>query len=78
MNTVNKTEIGENPNPATVLMAPNIKMSEMKLKIIMWPATMLAKRRMINAAGLITNTPNNSIGIKITFTKMGTPGGQKI
>ena len=31
---------------------------------------MFAKRRIINAAGLITNTPNNSIGIKIIFTNL--------
>ena len=31
---------------------------------------MFAKRRLINAAGLITNTPSNSIGIKIIFTNL--------
>ena len=38
---------------------------------------MLAKRRMINANGLM-NTLRNSTGTKMNFTPNGTPGGLKI
>ena len=34
MNTVNKIETGEKLQPATVFIAPKIKMREIKLKII--------------------------------------------
>ena len=39
---------------------------------------MLAKRRMINAPGLINTALNNSTGTKMNFTPNGTPGGLKI
>ena len=78
MNTAKATDNGEKPQPATFDMPPKMNINTMKLKIIMCPATILANKRIINAAGLISNTPANSIGIKISFTKKGTPGGQKI
>ena len=71
-------DTGEKPHPAMVFIAPKMNMREMKLKIIICPATIFAKRRMINAAGFIMKTPAISTGTKITFTRKGTPGGQKI
>ena len=70
--------MGENPHPAPLFISPKMNISEMKLKIIICPATMLAKRRMINAAGLMIKTPATSTGIKMILTPSGTPGGQKI
>ena len=70
--------MGEKPQPAAVFMAPKINISDTKLKMIICPATMLANNLIISAAGLMINTPATSTGIKITFTKKGTPGGQKI
>ena len=78
MNTVNKIETGENAHPATGVISAKINMRKMKLKIIICPATMLAKRRIIKAPGLINNTPANSTGTRISLTKKGTPGGQNI
>ena len=69
-------ENGAKPHPTNRFMPPKINISEMKLNIITCPATMFAKRRMINAAGFSNNTPANSTGTKITFTKNGMPGGQ--
>lgn len=78
MNTANKTDKGEKPQPATVLIDPNMKINVMKLNIIICPATMFAKRRTINANGFV-NTPNNSTGNIISNrTTIGTPGYQKI
>ena len=56
----------------------NTKINEIKQIMIMCPATMLAKRRMINAPGLINTALNNSTGTKMNFTPNGTPGGLKI
>ena len=39
---------------------------------------MFAKRRIINAPGFMMKYTATSTGTKITFTKKGTPGGQKI
>ena len=78
MNTVNNIDIGENPQPAPLFISPKMNISEMKLKIIICPATMLAKRRMINTAGLMINTPATSTGIRMILTPNGTPGGQNI
>jgi len=78
MNTANATDKGENPQPATLLIAPKINIKTTKLKMMICPAIMLANKRMINAAGLISNTPASSIGININLTKKGTPGGQNI
>ena len=41
------------------------------------PATMFAYKRIINENGLII-VPNNSIGAKINFIGVGTPGIQKM
>ena len=41
--------------------------------IIIWPASIFAKRRIINANGFV-KIPNISTGIKMSFTKMGTSG----
>jgi len=49
-----------------------------KLKMMMCPATMFAKRRTINAKGLV-KTPSNSTGNMMRKrTIIGTPGYQKI
>ena len=78
MNTAKATDKGENPNPATALIDPKINIKVIKLKMIMCPATMLAKRRTINAKGFV-NTPNNSTGSIINnLTTTGTPGYQNI
>ena len=68
---------GEKPHPAIKFISPNMKMSETKLNIIIWPAIIFANKRIIKAAGLIKKLAN-SIGIKMIFTNKGTPGGQKI
>ena len=39
---------------------------------------MLAKRRMINAKGLMINTPSNFNRYQNDLYHKGTPGGQKI
>ena len=54
-----------------------ININPIKLINTMCPAKILAYKRIINANGLI-NTPNNSIGAKITFIGVGTPGIQKM
>lgn len=55
----------------------NINIREIKLIIIICPAVMLAKSRIINEKGLV-NIPINSIGAKKSFIGTGTPGAQKI
>ena len=77
MNTVNAIDTGEKPQPATGLMAPNMNINMIKQVIIMCPATIFANNLIINEAGLISKTLNNSTGIKITFTKIGMPGAKK-
>ena len=78
MNTANATESGEKPQPATALIEPNIKIKEIKLKIIMCPATMFANKRTISAKGFV-NTPKSSTGNMMKIrTNKGTPGNQKI
>lgn len=54
-----------------------MKMIEIKASIIMCPADMFAKRRIINANGFV-NIPTISIGIMIGIKAMGTPGVAKI
>ena len=65
------------PQPAYVLNPAKMKMSEIRHIIIICPATMFAKRRMIKAIGLM-NTLRNSTGTRINFTPNGIPGGLKI
>jgi hypothetical protein len=60
------------------LIAPKMKIREMKANITIWPAIMFAKRRMINAPGLITKSPKISTGTKINLTRKGTSGGQRM
>jgi hypothetical protein len=44
MNTVNATESGAKPQPATLLNPPKMKMREIKQIMMIWPANMLAKK----------------------------------
>ena len=53
MKTVNAIEKGEVPQPAPEFSLPTMNMSEIKQMMIMCPATIFAKRRIINAKGLI-------------------------
>ena len=55
----------------------NIKTKEIKLRIMMCPAVMLAKSRIIKAKGFVS-IPSISTGINIGFKSKGTPGGLKI
>ena len=74
---VKASEKGAVPQPAAALMLPKINISEIKQIIMMCPATILAKRRMIRANGLM-KTLMNSTGTRINLTPNGTPGGLKI
>ena len=71
MNNTNAPEIGET---ATV---SNIKINEIKLKMIMCPAVMLANKRIINAKGFVI-IPITSTGIIIGANQNGTPGVLKM
>ena len=73
---VKAMETGEKPQPTPALKLPKMKISEIKQIMIMWPAIMLAKRRMINAKGFV-KIPRISTGIIMGFTPPGT-GGLKI
>ena len=64
----------DNPDQAKLSFT---KMIEINDTTIICPAVILAKSRIINAAGLI-NIPAISIGIKIGYKAIGTPGGVKI
>ena len=55
----------------------NINIRAIKLIKTIWPAEIFAYNLIISENGLI-KTPNNSIGAKIIFIGMGTPGIQKI
>ena len=76
MKIVNARDTGAKPQPATLLIAPKMKINITKQVITMCPATMLANKRTINAKGLV-KIPKNSTGTKIGFTNPGT-GGLKI
>lgn len=71
INKANGTEMKATP------ALDNIKIKPIKLNIIMWPAVMLANRRIIKAIGFI-NKPTNSMGANKIRTGTGTPGIQKI
>ena len=71
--TASKTKNGEVPQPKAVFIAPKMKMRQMKLRIMMWPEIMFAKRRMIKANGFV-KMPSTSTGIIIGFTPIGTGG----
>ena len=74
VNGIEKTDV---PQPAYLFKPAKMKMSEIRHIMIICPATMFAKRRMINAIGLM-NTLRNSTGTRISFTPIGIPGGLKI
>ena len=74
---VNAMEKIEAPQPAYLFNPAKMKMSEMRHIIIICPATMLAKRRMINAIGLM-NKLRISTGTRINLIPSGIPGGLKI
>src|SRR5699024_12009998 len=42
-----------------------------------WPATMLAKRRMVSVAGRRMKVDRISIGVKMKYSGQGTPGGKR-
>ena len=70
-------DTGEKPQPNPALMAPKININETRQMMIMCPAIMLANNRIIKAIGFV-NIPMISTGIRMNFTGMGTPGGQKV
>ena len=74
VNAIEKIEV---PQPAYTFSPAKIKMSEIRHMIIICPATMFAKRRMINAIGLM-NKLNTSTGTKMNLIPKGIPGGLKI
>ena len=75
---VNANETGETPQPAPgAIFSAKINIIDIRQMIMIWPATMFANKRMINANGLM-NTLKNSTGTRINFTPNGTPGGLKI
>ena len=80
INTENNIDTTETPAPtATPIMLAKMKIRAIKTKIIMCPAKIFAKRRIISAIGLV-NVPIISIsGISGSgaFRKTGT-SGQKI
>ena len=75
---VNANDTGVIPQPAPLaIFSAKMNIIEIKQMMMMWPATMFAKRRMINAKGLM-NTLKNSTGTRMNFTPNGTPGGLKM
>ena len=64
---------GEVPHPRPVFIAPKMKIKIIKLRMMMWPEIILAKRRTIRANGLV-KIPSSSTGIMIGFTPNGTGG----
>ena len=74
MKTENAIEIGAKPHPAVALIAPKMKIMEITLRIIICPARMFAKRRIVKAIGLMNNDIISMITNRI-FARNGTPGG---
>ena len=74
MNTENAKDTGTNPQPTYLFNVPNMKIIQITLNITMWPANMFAKRRIINATGLM-QSDMISINTNRHFTKNGTLGG---
>ena len=64
MKIENAIEIGEKAHPITGLKAPKMKIKEIKQMIMIWPAIILANKRIIKANGFV-NTPNISTIIRI-------------
>ena len=54
-----------------------MKINEIKLKTIIWPAVMFANKRIINENGFV-KIPMNSTTANKGLTAIGTPGIQKI
>lgn len=71
INNENATDTG-----ATAIVL-KIKIKDIKAKIIMCPAVILANNRIIKEIGFV-KIPISSIGIKNIFIGTGTPGIQKI
>lgn len=71
MNSAKTTDTGETHT------VPKIKMSEIKLKMMMCPAVILANKRTIKANGLV-KILSISTGIIIGAKKGDTPGVAKI
>lgn len=71
MNTENNVTTGTTAHTFKMKIRPK------KLNMMMCPAVMLAKRRIINEIGLI-NIPKISTGVKITNNHFGTPGIAKM
>ena len=67
MKTINGTDMPATANDL------NINIKQTKLKIKMWPAVMLANKRIINAKGLV-NKPIISTGIIKGHNHFGTCG----
>ncbi|MNL50913.1 hypothetical protein D3C87_1739700 [compost metagenome] len=67
MNNTNATETGAMANVS------KIKIRQIKLSTMMWPAVMLANKRIINAKGFEI-TPISSTGIMIGYSHHGTSG----
>ena len=73
MNITNATDKGEKPQPAAELNAPKINIRETREMMMMCPAIMFAKRRIMRANGFV-NTPNKSTSVKMGFIPAGTGG----
>ena len=71
INRENATETG------AIAIDLNIKINDIRARTIIWPAVMLANKRIIKEIGF-TNIPITSIGAKNIFIGIGTPGIQKI
>ena len=76
INNTNNTEIGATDHPATALapLFEATKINDIKLNIIICPAVIFAKSRIIRAKGFV-KTPKISIGIIIGNNATGVPGG---
>ena len=76
MNAQNKTDTIVIPKFTATPIVTVMNIKQVSAKIIVWPAMMLANRRIINAKGLV-NTPKNSINGIIgigTLSHQGTSG----
>ena len=71
INTEKKSDAGANHK---VL---KIKINDIKLNIMIWPAVIFANNLIISEIGFI-KMPKNSIGAKNNFIGTGIPGIQKI
>ena len=76
MNKTNKTDIGATAHPAPGLapLFEATKIKDIKLNIIICPAVIFAKSRIIKANGFV-KTPKISMGIIIGNKAKGVPGG---